>query len=496
MLIPDAFVTNEIRAIDDYKEYETVFVAGKKRKQNSGETSSPRKSLKLIIKQKQVVEGGQDKESYASKFAASMLDNDADDSGNRHQGYMIKDIKRKCMTTNEFWKVHGKFDQVLHEIIPQIAERATNDFIEGNLKRVMTDTRKFEKSSTSNISCKDDDFHSQHHDDHQDDDAPPEGEKRVKRHKTSKSSKSARGSSSKRSAKESTTYVTKQQHQQQEWDAWEEEKLLMKMRMKATLNDMLSNQFRNAEEYAYHLEQATSFMENQIVWESRQEEIKQSIPKALFYYGPQRNLNEPLRYLYNKDLFFLKNGNTEEKKYIISLQKIHAEPFPEADLEEKMNRWVRKEFKYFNEDARLSIQHWKDSWHKRVYKQNQRKFKDNTKDYFSNNRITEFVRITTDQLYGLNFMDQIIVIRENDKPDRFSKADFWKKKVNYRERKLMNSLITFIRSHVIWERVYDFQLGIESYQIKIVKFCDATLERVLNEVKLRIFQNQFWKKPP
>ncbi|GKD97715.1 hypothetical protein Tco_1381612, partial [Tanacetum coccineum] len=65
-----------------------------------------------------------------------------------------------------------------------------------------------------------------------------------------------------------------------------------------------------------------------------------------------------------KDPFFLKYGNTEEKKYILSFHTIHAERFPEVDLEEKMNRWIRKEFKNFNEDARLSIQHWKDSWHK------------------------------------------------------------------------------------------------------------------------------------
>ncbi|GJY01996.1 hypothetical protein Tco_0360148 [Tanacetum coccineum] len=93
----------------------------------------------------------------------------------------------------------------------------------------------------------------------------------------------------------------------------------------------------------------------------------------------------------------------------------------------------------------------------------------------------------------------------------------------------------------IKERVHDFQLGIESYQIKInlttprltffgieahdsysivdepetgliylnnkdekwvmylvkiVKFCDATLEKVLKEVKLRIFQTEILKKPP
>ncbi|GKB09453.1 hypothetical protein Tco_0837765 [Tanacetum coccineum] len=221
-----------------------------------------------------------------------------------------------------------------------------------------------------------------------------------------------------------------------------------------------------------------------------------------------------------------------------------------------MNRWVRKEFKSFNEDAQLSIQHWRDSWHKKVYKQNQRRVRNNPEDFFSNQRITEVVRITTDQPHGLDFMEQIIVMRENDKPDSFSEADFKylnkndiedlyylcrNKKVNYRETKLMNSLITFIRSRVIWERVHDLQLGIESYQVKvnltaptltfpgieayepysivdklnkgliylnnkdekrvmylveIVKFCNATLEKVLKEVKLKIFQSEPWKKPP
>ncbi|GJX84023.1 hypothetical protein Tco_0333504 [Tanacetum coccineum] len=54
------------------------------------------------------------------------------------------------------------------------------------------------------------------HNDHQDDDAPPEGEKGAKR-------------------------------------------------MKATLRDMMSNQFKDAEEYVYHLEQTKNYMENQIV---------------------------------------------------------------------------------------------------------------------------------------------------------------------------------------------------------------------------------------
>ncbi|GJW96958.1 hypothetical protein Tco_0178766 [Tanacetum coccineum] len=388
---------------------------------------------------------------------------------------------------------HIPVDRVLHEIVPQLAEKATHDLIENNLKPSIaatiiedrdafhsevpdlvsqefkgqalkiikelfknyvqsnviqvhhTITTSTETTSSTDLqpqlhlkmkrSLQDQANDPVLHDDHQEDDAPPEGEKRVKRHKASKSSKSARGSLSKHSAKDSTTYVSKQQQQQQEWDAWVEETVL--------------------DEY-------------------------EVIPKV--------ETPELITKLQNIDKH---NGNTDEKKYILSLRKIHAERFPEVDLEERMNRWVRKEFKNFNEDVRLTIQHWKDSWHKRVYKQNQRRVRKNSEDYFSDHRIIEVVRITTDQPHGLDFI-----------------------------------------SHVIWERVHDFQLGIESYQVKvnltvptltfpgieayepylivdkpntgliyldnkdekrvmylveIVKFCDATLEKVLKEVKLKIF---------
>ncbi|GKC59505.1 hypothetical protein Tco_1087103 [Tanacetum coccineum] len=57
MLIPNAFLTEEIRVTDDFKEYETVFMHGKKRKQSAGESTSPQKSLKITIRQQKVVEG-------------------------------------------------------------------------------------------------------------------------------------------------------------------------------------------------------------------------------------------------------------------------------------------------------------------------------------------------------------------------------------------------------------------------------------------------------
>nr|GEX47559.1 retrovirus-related Pol polyprotein from transposon TNT 1-94 [Tanacetum cinerariifolium] len=61
-----------------------------------------------------------------------------------------------------------------------------------------------------------------------------------------------------------------------------------------------------------------------------------------------------------------KGKKTEDIKGFKMLIKffIYVVPFPEEDLEENMNPWVKKEFKTFNEEARLSNQHWEDSWHK------------------------------------------------------------------------------------------------------------------------------------
>ncbi|GKB60407.1 hypothetical protein Tco_0916593, partial [Tanacetum coccineum] len=190
------------------------------------------------------------------------------------------------------------------------------------------------------------------------------------------------------------------------------------------------------------------YLENQIVWESNQEDLKIPGKEALIFYGPQRNPNEPPRYLYIKDLFYLKNRNTEEKRYVLSLHKIHATPFPESDLEAKLTRQERA----------------------------------NTKEVNSNHKTVEVIRITTEKKHGLDFMDETVVKRDDNKFYGFYEAVFkylnmddiedmyymcLNNKVNYRENRILNSFLTFIRSYVIWERVHDYQLGLESYQIKV-----------------------------
>ncbi|GJY00054.1 hypothetical protein Tco_0357072 [Tanacetum coccineum] len=144
MLIPNEFITNEIHVTEEYKDalrsptLTTDIASKKKRKQVAEETSSPRKSLKVTIRQKKssitpilppgddqkrddideatllsltlhktalvaeareniakvkekleeeeiekMVEREDGEESYASEFADSMFQDDDDDSGNR-----------------------------------------------------------------------------------------------------------------------------------------------------------------------------------------------------------------------------------------------------------------------------------------------------------------------------------------------------------------------------------------------------------------------------
>ncbi|GJR23184.1 hypothetical protein Tco_0971711 [Tanacetum coccineum] len=148
-----------------------------------------------------------------------------------------------------------------------------------------------------------------------------------------------------------------------------------------------------------------------------------------------------------------------------------------------------------------------------MYKINHRRVRNNPEEYFSNHRIVEVFRVTTEQQHRLDYMEQIIMMRENNKPDSFSKDDIkylnkndiedmyflcMNKKVNYRENKLLNSLMTFIRNKPTTCLIY--LNGKEEERVMnlvaIVKFCDATQERVLKEVKLKIFETKILKKAP
>ncbi|GJV15445.1 hypothetical protein Tco_1360768 [Tanacetum coccineum] len=268
----------------------TASPQGKKRKQSVRESRSPQKSLKITIRQKQVDEGDKYEQSYndadysddrlepgSHKENLEHVDDDDDEEKvnekkDEEMGSLetrTEEMQTPIPTTPRSPRTILSSDKnITQELTDTVllpttttskdphskrrisnksssmctlqdvhASRIYDQKYGTKMKRSLQDQandpalwqvlkHKFEKSSTSNTSCRDDDIHSKRHDEDQEDDAPPEGDKRVKRHMTSKSSKSARGSSSKQSPTDSTTYVSKQQQQQQEWEAWLEETVI------------------------------------------------------------------------------------------------------------------------------------------------------------------------------------------------------------------------------------------------------------------------------
>ncbi|GJY74873.1 transposase, Ptta/En/Spm, transposase, Tnp1/En/Spm-like protein [Tanacetum coccineum] len=168
---------------------------------------------------------------------------------------------------------------------------------------------KFEKPTSHVDPCRVDAFRRLDHEDHRDDDARPKGESSAKRKRTFKKSTYIRGeSSSSQAIEESTRSCLGEEHQ-------------------------------------YHLDQIKSYIGSQTVWECRKEDLTLQIPKepAPVFQSCKRDPNAPPMVLFNKDLFYLKNGNSETRKYVLSLHKIHAFPFLWNDLEElNIRSWVRK----------------------------------------------------------------------------------------------------------------------------------------------------------
>ncbi|GJV15149.1 retrovirus-related pol polyprotein from transposon TNT 1-94 [Tanacetum coccineum] len=134
----------------------------------------------------------------------------------------------------------------------------------------------------------------------------------------------------------------------------------------------------------------------------------------------QRDPEAPTLSLINQDLLYLKKGSSGPEKILLSIHKFPAIIFNDVDIEERTSRWVSKCVKKFNPYARYGVEHWKNPHAKIFY------------------------------------------IKMQKKPGKPKEVV-----PDYAETCLLWSLSVFIRSLVIWERVHDFQLGIESYQHKV-----------------------------
>ncbi|GKC78152.1 hypothetical protein Tco_1128926 [Tanacetum coccineum] len=145
------------------------------------------------------------------------------------------------------------------------------------------------------------------------------------------------------------------------------------------------------------------------------------------------------------------------EKIVLLLHKFPTIIFNDDDIEERTSRWVNKCAKKFNPYARYGIKYWKNPQAKIFYIRKQKE-PGKPKEEIVARRANEcIVSITEPDYKNLNkndIEDMYLLIMNGKVPD-------------YAETGLLWSLSVFIRSSVIWERVHDFQLGIESYQQKV-----------------------------
>ncbi|GJS85096.1 hypothetical protein Tco_0751637 [Tanacetum coccineum] len=194
----------------------------------------------------------------------------------------------------------------------------------------------------------------------------------------------------------------------------------------------------NGYEHQYHIDQMQNFLKNDIVWEIRKEILVLPFPQnpTQFVQSCQRDPKAPALSLVNQDLLYPKKGNSGLEKFMLSLHKFPVVIFSDDDIEKRTSRWIVQVIKTYGE---LGHEH---------------KFVTYIIVRRANGSI---VSITEPDYKNLNKNDieNMYLLCINDKVG------------DYAEIGLLWSLSVFIRSTVIWERVHDFQLGVESYQQKI-----------------------------
>ncbi|GJT96701.1 hypothetical protein Tco_1092219 [Tanacetum coccineum] len=346
----------------------------------------------------------------------------------RRYGYMFRHLKTSFMPRKDFKAITNGVHATLNKVVQPMIDHNTNDFMKNNLPRVVAKAIKRERQNVkkeitnmvvevvqkerANIraelsgqikfkrptplveTCRTVVVRTRGHEDHHEDDARPKGESK----------------------------------QLEDFDAWLNEKginddevpteeVSPKLLAEVSEKEMTSDDIQR--------------MHN----ESREEDLTVQIPKkpSPVYLTCARNPKIPPMSLVNQDLFYLKYGNSGTRKYIPSLYKIHAIPFPENDLEELNTIWVKKTIK------------------------------------------------------RPEYMTKIVVKRVNDEYLEFVESDY-----KYLHKNDIEDI-----SCVYWERIHDYQLGMEIGLIyennkkekreivikEIPKFCDATLKRVLENVK-------------
>ncbi|GJR54010.1 retrovirus-related pol polyprotein from transposon TNT 1-94 [Tanacetum coccineum] len=326
------------------------------------------------------------------------------------------------------------------------------------------------------------------------DDAYPEGENSAKRQKTPeyKAYVSGESSSGQVNEEERGPSTSGNQEQEGDYDFWidscasDDDEIQTKQvsqdiiedvsltidepKLKKMADEMLRQRCTSGDEHQYHIDQMKNFL---------QSDIKRSS-------GPE--------------------------KIILSLHKLPAIIFNDDDIEERTSRWVNKYVKKFNPYARYGAEHWKNPHAKIFYIRKQKEPGKPKEEVYSNSKIIQVIKTYWELGHEHKFVTKIVVRRANEcivsiiEPDykNLNKNDIEDmyllimngKVLDYAETGLLWSLSIFIRrveKHRMFSIIYEPVHGIiyknskkekrVMRHLEIHKFCDATLNKVLEGLK-------------
>ncbi|GJW17809.1 hypothetical protein Tco_0025245 [Tanacetum coccineum] len=358
------------------------------------------------------------------------------------------------------------------------------------------------------------------------DDAPPEGENSVKWQKTSEYEAHVTGESfGQVNESEQNPSSSGNQEQVDDYDFWtescasdddeipkkqvsqdimEEVSLTInEAELKKITDEMLRQRCTSGDEHQYHIDQMKNFLKSDIVWESRKEILASPHPRKTtpLVQSCQRDPEALALSLINQDLLYLKKGSSGPEKIVLSLHKFPAIIFNDVDIEERTSRWVNKCVKKFNPYARYGVEHWKNPHAKIFYIKRQKEPGKPKEVVYSNSKIIQVIKTYWELGHEHKFITEIVARRANECIVSITESDY--KNLNKNDIEdiyllIMNGKVpdyaeTGIKKHKMFSIIYEPVHGIIYKNSKkekrvmrhseIHKFCDATLNRVLEGLK-------------
>ncbi|GJW67712.1 hypothetical protein Tco_0122136 [Tanacetum coccineum] len=316
-------------------------------------------------------------------------------------------------------------------------------------------TIKFEKITTA-TTCRPSAIHPRDHEDHQDNDAHPERENSAKRQKMTKYGTYIMG------LEQIMMKSLLKKCYKNCWKKCQEmSREIDEAKLQNAVDEMLRQRCNSGKEHQYHVDQMLNYFKNNIVWESRKDwlSLPTSKKKALVVHSCQRDPKAPTMTLLNQDLFYLKDGNSRQKKYTLSLHKFPTVPFSNDDMEEQTLRWVNQ-----------------------FHIRRQKEQRENPERLYSDSKIVEVIRTSYELGHEHKFITELIVRRANGMIDPITKQDY-----TY----LNNNDIKDLYMLCINGKVDDYRetglMGLENSKkekrVTIHKFCDRTLKSVLERLR-------------